>query len=130
MMAQSDIVSIHVPLLDSTAGMINKAKLDLMKPSACIINTSRGGVINEADLIQTLQENKILGAGLDTFEQEPLPQNSPLLKMDNVVTTPHCGGNTIDNDMNMAAICMENIAKYDSSGNKNMRAIVNQDLLV
>ena len=101
-----------------------------MKPSACIINTSRGGVINEADLIQTLQENKILGAGLDTFEQEPLPQNSPLLKMDNVVSTPHCGGNTIDNDMNMAAICMENIAKYDSSGNKNMRAIVNQDLLV
>lgn len=130
LMAQSDIVSIHVPLLDSTAGMINKAKLDLMKPSACIINTSRGGVINEADLIQTLQENKILGAGLDTFEQEPLPQDSPLLKMDNVVTTPHCGGNTIDNDMNMAAICMENIAKYDSSGNKNMRAIVNQDLLV
>lgn len=49
--------------------MINKAKLDLMKPSACIINTSRGGVINEADLIQTLQENKILGAGLDTFDQ-------------------------------------------------------------
>lgn len=126
LMARADIVSIHVPLLDSTAGMIDAGKLSLMKPSACIINTSRGGVINEPDLIAALQEGKILGAGLDTFAVEPLPQESPLLKMDNVVTTPHCGGNTVDNDINMAAICMECIAAYDASGDKTMRSIVNK----
>ena len=129
LMAQSDVVSIHVPLLDSTEGMIDRSKLELMKPSACIINTSRGGVINEGDLIRVLQEGKILGAGLDTFAVEPLSQDSPLLSMPNVVTTPHCGGNTVDNDINMAAICMDNIAHYDSTGDKGMKAIVNREFL-
>lgn len=129
LMAQADIVSIHVPLLDSTAGMIDSRRLSLMKPTACIINTSRGGVINEPDLIDALTAGKILGAGLDTFALEPLPQDSPLLKLDNVVTTPHCGGNTVDNDINMAAICMDNIAQYDATGDKTMRAIVNREFL-
>lgn len=129
LMAQSDIVSIHVPLLDSTAGMINRKNLALMKPTACIINTSRGGVIQEEDLIETLQNNKILGAGLDTYAVEPLPASSPLLAMEQVVTTPHCGGNTVDNDINMAAICMDNIAQYDASGDYAMRAIVNREYL-
>ena len=126
LMAKADIVSIHVPLLESTTGMIDKSKLALMKPTACIINTSRGGVINEPDLIEALQNGSILGAGLDTYAVEPLPQQSPLLKMDNVVTTPHCGGNTVDNDINMAAICMECIARYDATGYKPMRSIVNK----
>lgn len=126
LMARADIVSIHVPLLESTTGMIDAAKLALMKPTACIINTSRGGVINEPDLIEVLQSGKILGAGLDTFAVEPLPQDSPLLKLDNVVTTPHCGGNTVDNDINMAAISMECIAQYDATGDKSMRTIVNK----
>jgi phosphoglycerate dehydrogenase-like enzyme len=130
LMTRSDIVSVHVPLLDSTAGMINKSKLDLMKPTACIINTSRGGVINEPDLIDAMQAGKILGAGLDTYAIEPLPKDSPLLSMENVVTTPHCGGNTVDNDINMATICMENIACYDANHDKTMRAIVNQKYLV
>lgn len=129
LMAQSDIVSIHVPLLDSTAGMINKSNIARMKSTACIINTSRGGVINEPDLIQALEEHQILGAGLDTYAVEPLPASSPLLAMEQVVTTPHCGGNTVDNDINMAAICMENIARYDAAGDKTMRAIVNRDYL-
>lgn len=129
LMAQSDIVSIHVPLLDSTAGMINRKNLALMKPTACIINTSRGGVIQEEDLIEVLRNNKILGAGLDTYAVEPLPAGSPLLAMEQVVTTPHCGGNTVDNDINMAAICMDNIARYDASGDRSMRAIVNREYL-
>lgn len=129
LMAQSDIVSIHVPLLDSTAGMINRHNLSLMKPTACIINTSRGGVIQENDLIEALQDNKILGAGLDTFAVEPLPADSPLLAMEQVVTTPHCGGNTVDNDINMAAICMANIAQYDSTVDNTMRSIVNHEFL-
>ena len=129
LMAQSDIVSIHVPLLDSTAGMINRHNLSLLKPTACIITTSRGGVIQENDLIEALQNNKILGAGLDTFAVEPLPADSPLLAMEQVVTTPHCGGNTVDNDINMAAICMANIAQYDSTADNTMRAIVNHEFL-
>ena len=129
LMAQSDIVSIHVPLLDSTAGMIDGEKLALMKPNACIINTSRGGVIDEPALIRALEEGRILGAGLDTYASEPLDKDSPLLKLDCVVTTPHCGGNTVDNDINMAAICMEAIARYDAGGDRTMRSIVNKECL-
>ena len=129
LMAQADIVSIHVPLLESTAGMIDRSKLSLMKPTACIINTSRGGIINEADLIEVLREGKILGAGLDTYAQEPLSRDSELLKLDCVVATPHCGGNTADNDINMAAICMDCIARYDASGSREMREIVNREFL-
>lgn len=129
LMSQSDVVSIHVPLLDSTAGMIDRSKLERMKPTACLINTSRGGVVNEEDLIQILKEKRILGAGLDTFAVEPLPVTSELLNMDCVVTTPHCGGNTADNDINMAAICMENIGQYDATKDQQMRTIVNREFL-
>lgn len=129
LMAQADIVSIHVPLLDSTAGMISKERLAMMKPTACIINTSRGGVVDEAALIEALEAGTILGAGLDTFAAEPLDKDSPLLKLDNVVATPHCGGNTVDNDINMAAICMEDIAQYAATGDKGMRSIVNKEEL-
>lgn len=129
LMAQSDIISIHVPLLESTEGMINKEKFGLMKPTACIINTSRGGIINENDLVEALREGRILGAGLDTFAQEPLSKNAELLTLDCVTATPHCGGNTVDNDVNMAAICMDCIARYDTSGNREMREIVNREFL-
>ena len=112
-----------------TAGMINAEKIALMKPTAYLINTARGGVINEPDLIEALKAGKIMGAALDTYASEPLNADSELLKLDNVVTTPHCGGNTVDNDINMAAICMENIAAYDKTGDKKMRCIVNQAFL-
>lgn len=127
--AESDILSVHVPLLDSTAGMVNAAMMAKMKRTAVIINTSRGGVVNEADLIDALRNGRILGAGLDTFTQEPLPPDSPLLQMDCVVTTPHCAGNTTDNDINMAAICMDVISEYDRTGDKTLRAFVNKDFL-
>ena len=129
LMRESDIVSIHVPLLESTAGMIDREKLALMKPTAFLINTARGGVVNEPDLIEALQNGRIAGAGLDTYASEPLSQESPLLAMDNVVTTPHCGGNTVDNDINMAAICMEDIAAYDATKDRTMRCIVNREFL-
>lgn len=129
LMTQSDIISIHVPLLKSTEGLINKEKLGLMKPTACIINTSRGGIVNEKDLVEALREGRILGAGLDTFEQEPLSKDAELLTLDCVTATPHCGGNTADNDVNMAAICMDCIARYDASGSHEMREIVNGEYL-
>ena len=100
-----------------------------MKPTACLINTSRGGVINEDDLIAILKEKRILGAGLDTFCEEPVPPDAPILAFDDVVVTPHCGGNTNDNDQNMANICMTNILQYDQHHNKGMESIVNYDYL-
>ena len=126
---QSDVISLHVPLLPSTEGMIDREKFSMMKSTAIIINTSRGGVINEQDLIEALEEGTILGAGLDTYSQEPLSKDSPLHKLEQVVTTPHCGGNTVDNDINMAGICMHCIQTYDASEDKTMQTIVNKEYL-
>jgi len=94
LLRSSDIVSLHVPLNDSTRHMIGVEELSLMKPTAIIINTSRGPVIDEAALHKTLSEGKIFGAGLDVFDQEPPPSNNPLFKLDNVVLTAHFAGPT------------------------------------
>jgi phosphoglycerate dehydrogenase-like enzyme len=88
---QADFVTIHVILSQRTRGLIGAKELGLMKPSAYIINTSRGPIIEEAALLAALRENKIAGAGLDVFDVEPLPVDHPLRKMDNVVLTPHLG---------------------------------------
>jgi D-3-phosphoglycerate dehydrogenase len=89
LMAKSDFVSVHAPLTEKTYHLIGEAEIGLMKPSAFIINTARGPVIDEKALIKTLQEKRIAGAGLDVLEQEPTPSDNPLLKMDNVIITPH-----------------------------------------
>jgi D-3-phosphoglycerate dehydrogenase len=86
---RSDYVSCHAPLLDSTHGMVDAAFFGRMKASAFFINTSRGPVVNEPDLIAALQEGRIAGAGLDVFEREPMPADHPFLAMDQVVMTPH-----------------------------------------
>ena len=88
---QADFVTIHVVLSQRTRGLVGAKELALMKPSAYIINTSRGPIIDEAALLATLRDKKIAGAGLDVFDVEPLPIDHPLRKMDNVVLTPHLG---------------------------------------
>jgi len=93
---EADVVTIHVPLTPETRHLINEKRLKLMKPTAIIINTSRGGVIDTDALVKALKEGWIAGAGLDVFEEEPLPENHPLTKLDNVVLTPHIGANTIE----------------------------------
>ena len=90
----SDIITCHTPLTPDTRHIVNAEMLALMKSSAVIINTSRGPVVDEAALIEALQEGRIAGAGLDVFEQEPVDPNNPLLKMDNVVVSPHSAGTT------------------------------------
>jgi phosphoglycerate dehydrogenase-like enzyme len=90
----SDIVTCHTPLTPGTRHIVNAEMLALMKPSAVVINTSRGPVVDEAALIEALREGRIAGAGLDVFEQEPVDPNNPLLKMDNVVVSPHSAGTT------------------------------------
>ena len=87
--SKSDFISIHVPLTDHTRYLVDEAELSLMKPDAILINASRGGVVNETALVEALQNNKIAGAGLDVFSEEPVPADNPLLKLENVILTPH-----------------------------------------
>ncbi len=89
LLRESDYVSVHVPLLPGTRHLINAEKLALMKPSAYLINTSRGPIVDEPALIAALQAGTIAGAGLDVFEKEPLAADSPLIGMENVVVLPH-----------------------------------------
>jgi D-3-phosphoglycerate dehydrogenase len=89
LLTRSDYISIHVPLLPTTLHLIDAEKLALMKPTAYLINTSRGPVIDEVALIKALKEDRIAGAGLDVFEVEPLPVDSPLLQIETVTMTPH-----------------------------------------
>ena len=87
--ARADYVSVHALLNAETRGLINEAFFRRMKPTACLVNTSRGPVVDEAALVRALQERKLAGAALDVFEQEPLAADSPLRRMDNVILTPH-----------------------------------------
>ena len=93
----SDIVSLHVPLSPSTKHMMSTAQFRLMQPTAYLVNTCRGPVVDEAALFEALTNGTIAGAGLDVFDQEPPPANNPLFGLDNVVLTPHFAGPTWDN---------------------------------
>lgn len=94
LLGESDVVSLHLPGGADTRGLISRQQLARMKPSAFLVNTARGALIDEAALIEALKERRIGGAGLDVFAQEPLPAGSPLIGLDNVVLTPHLGGST------------------------------------
>jgi phosphoglycerate dehydrogenase-like enzyme len=91
LLRESDIVSLHVPLMPQTRGLLDASKLGLMKPSAAIVNTSRGPVVDESALIGALQEDRLFGAALDVLDQEPPAPDNPLLRMDpqRVILTPH-----------------------------------------
>ena len=88
---QSDVVSVHVQLSERTLGLVGARELALMKPTALLINTARGPIVDEAALIDALRNGTIAGAGLDVFDQEPLPADHPFLQMDNTLLTPHLG---------------------------------------
>ena len=89
LLKESDFVSVHIPLSKETWHLIGEEEFKQMKPTAYFINTARGSVVDEPALIKALQEKRIAGAGLDVFEKEPIDSDNPLLKMDNVVVTPH-----------------------------------------
>jgi len=93
-MREADYVSLHVPLSADTKGLIGEAQIALMKPTAYLVNTARGAVVDEKALLNALRRKKIAGAGLDVFSLEPLPARSQFLKLNNVVLTPHIGGLT------------------------------------
>ncbi len=96
LLAHADIVSLHVPLTPETQRLIGEAELALMKPTALLVNTSRGEVIDETALARVLAHGKILGAALDVLSQEPPPPGHPLLDLDNCLITSHCAGPTFD----------------------------------
>lgn len=92
----SDVVSLHLRLSVETRGFIGKSEFEKMKPSAILINTARGALVDELAMIEALMAGRIAGAGLDVFEAEPLPPAHPLTRLENVVLTPHCAGNTAE----------------------------------
>jgi D-3-phosphoglycerate dehydrogenase len=110
LLRQSDILSVHAPLSAKTHHMLGEREFALMKPTAYVVNTARGPVIDQQALIAALQAKRLAGAGLDVFEPEPLPADSPLLKMDNVITTPHNGGASIPSNVETKRRAMRNIA--------------------
>lgn len=108
----SDIISLHLPLNDSTNNIIGKNEIELMKRNAIIINTARGGLIDEIALADALNDKKILGAGLDCFADEPLKLDNPILKAQNTVLTPHIGGTSMDLLEVMVPMIEENVSNF------------------
>ena len=116
LLRESDYVSIHLPLTGETRGFIGERELGLMKPTAILINTARGPVVDENALYRALKERRIWAAGLDVFETEPLPLDSPLRTLPNVVLLPHIGSATIKTRTDMALIAARNIRDYLLAG--------------
>ena len=106
----SDFVTLHAPLTSTTKHMVNRERLAKMKSTALLVNTSRGGLVDESALLDALQLGKIAGAGLDVFESEPADKDNPLFQLDNIVVTPHCGGGTAGTQQRIIASCWQNIA--------------------
>lgn len=109
---ESDIVTLHVPLTPETRHLVNEDKLRLMKKTAILINTSRGGVVDTNALVKALSEGWIAGAGLDVYEEEPLPPNHPLTRLDNVVLTPHIGASTYEAQEKAGITVVEKIIEF------------------
>ncbi|MCX8053920.1 MAG: D-glycerate dehydrogenase [Armatimonadetes bacterium] len=109
LLATSDFVSIHVPLTEATRHLIGERELRLMKPTAILVNTSRGPVVDQSALYASLRDGRIAGAGLDVFEHEPIAKNDPLLSLKNVVATPHIGSASVNTRTKMALMAAENL---------------------
>jgi D-3-phosphoglycerate dehydrogenase len=114
LLRRSDIVSLHVPLTPETRGMMNAKAFSLMKPTAVLINTARGAVVDEPALIEALQKKTIASAGLDVFAKEPPDRDNPLLQMDNVVVMPHNGGGTVDTMKRVIGHSFKNILRVEA----------------
>lgn len=110
--AESDFISIHIPLNEETKYSIDNALFSLMKPTAYIINTARGAVINQEDLYTILSANKIAGAALDVYEAEPISKDNKLLSLSNVLLTPHVGGTTRESNYIMATTVAQNVINF------------------
>ncbi len=116
LLKKADFVSLHVPLTKDTYHMVSEGFFQKMKPTAYLINTSRGAVVDEAALFKALTEGMIQGAGLDVYEQEPPAKDNPLFTLDNIIVTPHAASSTEEAAGNIADLCMENVCTYFQNG--------------
>jgi glycerate dehydrogenase len=129
LLKQSDIVSIHCPLTTETRHMINRDKFALMKKSAYLINTARGEIVNQNDLIDALKEQLIAGASLDVFENEPLNDKEPLFEFDNVVLTPHIAGQTIESRTRIITLLVDSLIAVLSGEIPKREILANPEVL-
>ena len=124
----ADFITIHVPLTDETKNLISKKELSLMKKNTIIVNTARGGIVNQDDLFQSLAENKILGAGLDVFTNEPPEKNDIILQAKNIVFTPHNAALTNECRRRMSIETIENILTH-LDNKTDLDNIINKNIL-
>ncbi len=127
LLSESDVISVHCSLNDKTKGLFNKDAFSKMKPTSIFINTSRGMVHNETDLMEALKTNTIWGAGLDVTNPEPMDSNNPLLHMENVSVLPHIGSATIEARDEMARLAATNIIAYYT--HKTIPHVVNPEAI-
>ncbi len=113
---QADFITVHTPLSPETKDLINAERFAKMKKNARIVNCARGGIINEADLLEALKNDQIAGAALDVFENEPLPEDSPFRQLDNIVVTPHIAASTTEAQENVAIQVAEQIVDLLQGG--------------
>lgn len=125
LLSTCDIVSLHAPFNDSTRHLINDAAIRRMKKGAVLINTARGELVDELALVEALKRGHLLGAGLDAFDPEPPDADNPLLKLDQVVVTPHAGGGVFDNVAPVAAHVQRNLLSFIAG-----EPIARQDVIV
>lgn len=121
----ADVISLHLPYSKETHHLVNSQRLSLMKPTAIIVNTSRGNIIDEQALYEVLAARKIGGAALDVFGQEPLPLDSPLLKLDNIILTPHVSSQTVESLWRIYKMAIDIAAEFFSG--KSSPHILNPD---
>jgi D-3-phosphoglycerate dehydrogenase len=109
---QADVISVNLRLSDRTTNLVGKKQFDLMKPSAILVNTARGAIVNKEALIDVLTSGQIAGAGLDAFHEEPVPPDDPLLKLKNVVLTPHSAGMTPETVERGTRMAVDNVINF------------------
>jgi len=126
LLSTSDIVSLHCPLTSDNRGMIDAAALGRMKPTAILINTARGELVDQNALVEALRDRTIFGAGLDTFSPEPPPADSPLWAFDTLVVSPHVGANTHEARSRVGVSDVEQIADFLDTGQLDARNCVNR----
>lgn len=123
---ESDVITIHAPLGKETKGFISKNEFEIMKPTTIIINCARGGIVDEAALYQALKDKKIMGAGLDVFENEPVKTDNPLLTLDNIIVSPHTAGMTLEGRSHLVEIAFQNV--IDVFEGRSPKGLINPEI--
>ena len=126
--ARADFITIHCPKTPETTGLFNAARIARMKRTAFLVNTARGGIVDEKALYDALKHNRIAGAALDVFDQEPTPTDNPLLKLDNFICAPHMAGVTQEAVARMAVVTVQNMLSV-LDGKPNRENVVNKEVL-